>query len=179
MLVLLTSCLTIEVPETVEETQTTQNTDSNTSISGSLLEENFDNNSSDWNLYAGEKFGCAADLSYSNGEAVVNITSAGAEKYGIQFRKDGVHLEGGSEYVIKFSARANKERTIELNFCMSDAPYTAYSDATEVALTTEMTDYEIEFMMFESTDNNSRFRFRLGKTGEGPVYIDNVKLEKL
>lgn len=179
MVFLLTGCLTMQVPDSVETTETVRNTETNSPATGSLLEENFDNNSSDWNLYAGDKYGCAADLSYSNGEAVVNITSAGAEKHGIQFRKAGIYLEGGSEYVVKFSARADKERTIELNFCMNDAPYTAYSDVTEIALTTEMTDYEVEFMMFESTDSNSRFRFRLGKTGEGPVYIDNVLLEKL
>lgn len=176
-LFLLSSCLTTE--NTAAPQEETAPVVEQVSQSGVIFSDDFNGSSNGWNLYAGDKYGCAADLSISNGEATVNVTKAGNETHGIQFRRSGFALNNGKEYSIKFSAKVETERTIEVQFCKDSSPYTAYSDTFELLLTPEMTDYSLDFAMMEASDDSARLRFKLGVTGEGSVTIDNFSLEQI
>jgi len=132
-----------------------------------------------WDLY--NKAPAASSVAVASGEASFVITNGGSAAQDIMFRRTGVLIENGATYEIRFKARANAPRTIEVEVGMNASPYTSYSGPyasfCQAALTSTMTEFVYTFTMTGATDNNSRFRFRLGGSTEG-VFIDDIVLYK-
>ncbi len=87
--------------------------------------------------------------------------------------QNGIQLQEGHEYVLRFKAKAERINTLQVGFAGLDGA--AYVPLQDVALTREFETFEIPFTMNAETDLLSQLRFVLG-SAKGEIAIDDVKL---
>jgi Carbohydrate binding domain len=103
-----------------------------------------------------------------------NTTTAGGTDWNIQFKHVNFSLNSGQTYLVKFSAKASKNRSIAVALSRNDAPYTWYA-GQNFNLTTTWQDFVFPIAMIENLVGNGRLSFNLG-TSDGQVWIDDVSL---
>ncbi len=134
-----------------------------------LTNTNFDNNTDSW-------IDWGANVASVNGTvAITNIISS-TQPWEVGFIQSNIPMEQGENYTIKFRARADANRPLDVRVEQSGGQYTEYYQ-TNVNLTTTMQDYTLNFTMNESTDNNANFIFYMGGNTTS-TYIDNASLKK-
>ncbi|NIK69720.1 carbohydrate binding domain-containing protein [Paenibacillus sp. BK720] len=115
----------------------------------------------------------------SKGKAAkITIDNAGTEIYSVQLTQMPVFLQKGKKYKVTYEAKADEARTMMSKVNQFEKNWKNYSGEQYGNLTTEWQAYEYTFDMLESTDNNARFEFNLGKNAAA-VYIANVKLVEI
>ena len=133
----------------------------------------FSGGTTSWNL--GAYNGANAWAQVVNGEYVVSTSTQGSASWNIQLTQTGIKLEQGKTYTLSFDARASSNRGIEVNIGMSNSPYSSYSGATTVNVTTTTQRFTKTFTMSGTTDLNARVEFNAGLASP-TWYLDNVVL---
>jgi hypothetical protein len=111
------------------------------------------------------------------GEFAVSITNGGENAWDIHLGQTGLPLEQGFEYLFSFDAYADSPRQITALAGKNGEPWTVYSGAEPISLTTTSQTYTIPFTMKDPTDPQSRLGFDIG--GEVTrLYFDNILLRK-
>lgn len=106
--------------------------------------------------------------------AKITIKDPGKEASSIMFYQEGLRIEKGKSYIVRFSARSSEKRSIQAGLTGSGNDPRSYYNQT-VILSPDMEIYALEFKMKQETDKNARLVFRLGK--ENPqVIIDDVSM---
>ncbi|QTL99182.1 family 16 glycosylhydrolase [Iocasia frigidifontis] len=111
-----------------------------------------------------------------NGAFKAEVTDAGQQEHSIQLMQGPVNLERGKKYQITFDARSDSNNGIVIKLG-ADArrSWTAYIQDNKT-LSTEMKTYQVEFVMGQKTDENTRFEIWL--LNEGNYWIDNIVLKE-
>jgi len=120
-------------------------------------------------------YGGAGQGSVVNGEYRIQVTSAGAQDWNIQFNQEGIKLEKGKSYTLSFDAYALSPRKISTALNMCTDPFTTYAKDT-FDLSTQKAIYTYTFTMNNNTDTNSRVEFDFG-LNTSTVFLDNVSLK--
>ena len=131
-----------------------------------------------WSFWAGYEEWAGfpeATLEFVNGEAVIDVTVAGAHPYSVQFMQDGLDFVGGVEYAVTFTAYADAERAIKVEL------YGGWNEnavSLEQVLTATETTYTVYITI--PSDGTGKVNFHLGNvngTGAGTINIKDVKVE--
>ena len=134
----------------------------------------FDMGTTGWtfNVWGGGARGSVID-----GEYKIQIDSIGQHNSSIQLVQNGIPLEQGKSYIVKFDAYASAKRTLEANVEQDVNPWTSYLSALQsFNLTTTKTTYSYTFTMTNPTDLNGRLSFNAGASTE-TVFLDNISIK--
>jgi poly(3-hydroxybutyrate) depolymerase len=134
----------------------------------------FGKGSSGWafNAWSGRGSG-----SVVNGEYKVQVDSASEQASGIQLVQNGIILQKGKTYRVKFDAYATSPRKLQANVEQDTSPWASYLPALkEFDLGTSKTTYSYVFTMTAPTDSNSRITFNAG-AATGALFLDNVSIQ--
>ncbi len=124
-------------------------------------------------------WGGGASGSVVNGEYEIQIDSIGQHNSSIQLVQNGIILEKGKSYQVKFDAYSSAKRTLEANVEQDVNPWTSYLLALQnFDLTTTKTTYSYTFAMTNPTDSNGRLSFNAGAS-TGNVFLDNVSIKAI
>ncbi len=135
-----------------------------------IVNGTFDSNLNSWTQGF---WGGKATASSVGGQAVINITDEGAEKWDLQFSQ-GVAIQAGVTYILSFEAKSDVNRDMQV-LVKNPSPYKGYLDEL-VSLTSALTSYSVEFTPDE--DNAAaELSFQLGAIGTGSITFDNVSLQ--
>lgn len=107
--------------------------------------------------------------------AKVAISDGGTQNYSIQLTQMPLLLEKNKAYKVTFEAKADQDRPIMSKLTQFGGGWTAYSEERNFQLTNQWQSYEYTFNMKQTTDNNVRFEFNLGKNTV-PAYFANVRV---
>ncbi len=144
-------------------------------VDGNLvLNGDFTSGTTNWtlNVWGGEATG-----SVTGGEYQFAIASTGTNSYDIQLVQPGLFLQNGKTYQVTFDARAESDRTLEVNMEMADNPWTSYlPELQHFDLTTTKQTYSFIFTMEQPSDVNGRLGFNVS-TSTADVFIDNVAVK--
>ena len=104
--------------------------------------------------------------------ARVQITTATGTDWHIQFKHVNLSFKKDTNYIIRFAAKADRNRQIAVNLMRNDDPYTWYGGQSFDLNTTWQT---FQFGVKPSEDINGvgRLTFALGQTN-GAVWLDNI-----
>jgi beta-xylosidase len=128
-----------------------------------------------FNKWSGSGKGSVLD-----GEYRITVDSVADNYYDIQVVQQGILLEKGKTYRLIYDAYASADRVLNVNIGMPEEPWTTFlgdiiDGEKEVNLTISKHTFSLDFIMEESTYENSRIEFSVG-TDLPSVYIDNVSL---
>jgi hypothetical protein len=112
-----------------------------------------------------------AEGKYSIG-AEIDSTQDG---YNIQFKQPGIKLEKGKNYTIEFKIKSQTPGEISVSFGKETSPWTNYGLSIPLSTVREWTSFKSSFYANETTDENTRLSFVLGKIS-GKVWIDDISL---
>jgi len=142
----------------------------------SVYNGGFDQGTLGWTF---NTWGGAAQGSVVNGEFKIDITALGTANASIQLVQNGIILQQGKSYEVKFDAYASAKRTLEANVEQDISPWTSYLPALEsFNLTTTKTPYSYTFTMTNSTDSNGRVSFNAGASTIG-LFLDNISIKEV
>ncbi|MCX7725943.1 MAG: carbohydrate binding domain-containing protein, partial [Chitinispirillaceae bacterium] len=129
-----------------------------------LLSNNtFDKTSSPWSVYTASNELASGEL--LDGKYVMHINGVGENRWDIQFRHQGLTLEEGHTYTVKFTLVATKATQVYAKIGQAGPPYkeywnnnwTPFSLEANVPLSVEQT-----FTMTEPTESGIELAFHLG-----------------
>ena len=130
---------------------------------------------SNWSLGQGEGWGnSAATASVASGNATINITRTGTNRWEPQLTQAPIELINGMHYRLTFTARAAANRVIEAQFGGASDPWPTYAEQ-RFDLTTTNQNFTMNFTMSNPTDLAAQFAFNMGQA-TGNVIISNVRL---
>jgi hypothetical protein len=120
-----------------------------------------------------------ASRSVSNGVWQFTITSAGDEPYHVQMRQNGILLEQGKSYQLRFDARAAASRTINVYIGDDNDPWNYYMEGVNgvVAVGADWQTITMQFTMSHATNNNTRLAIDVGDQ-EQDVWLRNFTLQE-
>ncbi len=104
--------------------------------------------------------------------AKIQITNTTGTDWHIQFKYVNLSFKKDSNYILKFSAKASKNRIISASLMRNDAPYTWYG-GQNFNLTTDWQIFQISFIPTEDINGAGRLSFSLGQT-DGSIWLDDV-----
>lgn len=124
-------------------------------------------------------WGGTAQGSVVNGEYKIDISALGTANASIQLVQNGIILQNGKSYEVKFDAYASANRTLEGNVELDVSPWTSYLPKLEsFDLTTTKTTYSYTFTMTNATDSNGRVSFNAGASTTG-LFLDNISIKEV
>ena len=140
-----------------------------TMISKNILKKIINNGY--WHLVLHNSAYAKVDLSNKN--AHINIIRAGDTWYSIQFCYLPLLLEYNKNYIVEFSAKADKSRDMILEICQVGS-WASYYKKT-FRLTPDWQNFCFKFNMKLESNPQARFEFNLGGGGSCiDAYFDNV-----
>ena len=104
--------------------------------------------------------------------AKTQITNSTGTDWHIQIQYVHLSFKKDSTYVIKFSAKADRNRPVKVNLMKNGEPYTSYGDKN-FNLTTTWQTFQFVVRPSENLENSGRFSFSLGQSN-GSVWLDDV-----
>jgi beta-glucanase (GH16 family) len=142
----------------------------------------FDSGTTNWQFQPFEPaqdFGGSGSVAIDNGALKTTITQPGNANYAVQVVQGGLPIEKGASYKLSFDAWSDSNRTMATDISGPDQSFARYLQDQNVNLTSGTQHYEYTFKMSNDTDPNARLEFNMGGGSTSPVWIDNVRLEKL
>ncbi len=106
----------------------------------------------------------AGTTSYENNKAVFDITNVGNQDWNIQLKQEGITLEKGCTYTVKFKAVSTAARTIKL--AMMSTSYSWYGGSNIVLEAGKEKEVEVTFTMNEETDAAAAMFLSMGQIYE-------------
>lgn len=129
--------------------------------------------------WAFNTWGGTAQGSVVDGEYKFDISALGTGNASIQLVQNGIVLQKGKSYEIKFDAYASANRTLEGNVELDVSPWTSYLPAVQnFDLTTKKTTYSYTFTMTNETDLNGRISFNAGAS-KTSLFLDNISIKEV
>lgn len=107
-----------------------------------------------------------------DGWLTTNIQVPGSVLWNIRIKQSNLTFEKGKTYDLSFDAKADKARTIGVEFAGSKSYY-----ENEFDLTTTRNTYSTSFTMPDTTDNSSLLSFYMGNDNTN-VQFDNIFLQE-
>lgn len=104
--------------------------------------------------------------------AKIQITQTTSTDWHIQFKYVNFSFKKDSNYVLKFTAKASKNRSIATSLMRDNAPYTWYGGQS-FNLTTDWQTFQMSFTPTEDINNVARLSFSVGQT-DGTIWLDDV-----
>jgi len=139
-----------------------------------VLNGSFDQGTMGWTF---NTWGGTAQGSVVNGEYKIDISALGTANSSIQLVQNGIILQQGKTYEVKFDAYASANRTLEANVELDVSPWTSYlPELKTFNLTTSKSTYSYFFTMPNATDSNGRISFNAGASTTG-LFLDNVSIK--
>lgn len=141
----------------------------------SVFNGDFEQGSLGWtfNVWGGE-----AEGAVNSGEYKIEISTAAEQNSAIQLIQNGIILEQGKFYQVKFDAYASGNGSLEANVEQDVSPWTSYlSSPSSFPLSTSKTTYSYIFGMTNATDSNSRLAFNVG-TSATSLFLDNISIKE-
>jgi uncharacterized repeat protein (TIGR01451 family) len=136
----------------------------------------FDNGADGWDFFVNNG---SANLNIDNTSQLSGINSAhadinwtGGQIWHIELAHQGHTLTNGENYYIKFDAKADGPKTIEVSLQLRQAPWTTYW-SQYIDLTTTSQTFIFENVSPNVTASNIGLMFKLGLNNQD-AYIDNV-----
>lgn len=102
----------------------------------------------------------AASVDFSQGKAVYTITNPGSQDWNVQLKQDGLKLEKGCTYQLRFKANSTAARTIKAAMLSSTYAWYGGQDISLAANTDQ--DVLVEFTMNADTDPNTTMVISMG-----------------
>lgn len=150
----------------------------NFSVIGEMvLDGGFDDGLNEWSEWTNEESNASATRTVNDGVFKIEITNPGLNDWDLQLSQAGMNMVAGHRYRFSFKAWAQDNRTITVRVNMTVPPHN-YWFTKSVALGTEPTAYEFEFLMAEPGDTDARVEFDFGMS-DITAYIDDVSLKDL
>ncbi len=103
----------------------------------------------------------------------VSVTNATGTDWHIQFKQVAITVYADSIYTIKFSARSDANKTINVVMMRDNSPYNVYH-SQQFQLTTGWNTFEFSFIPTENNLGFTRIAFQFSQTGN--YWFDNVTL---
>jgi len=124
-------------------------------------------------------WGGTAQGSVVNGEYKIDISALGTANTSIQLIQNGIILQQGKSYEVKFDAYASANRTLEANVELDVSPWTSYLPALKsYDISTTKSTYSYTFTMTNTTDSNGRISFNAGASTSG-LFLDNISIKEV
>jgi len=125
----------------------------------------------------------AANISYEDKKAIFDITNVGTEDWNVQFKQEGITLEKGSTYTVKFKATSTADRTIKLAMMSTDGKYTWYGGEDIVLEAGKEKEVTVTFTMDKDTDTSAALFLSMGliegkDTPASTITLSDVSLVK-
>lgn len=150
----------------------------------------FDQGMSGWELYAHSAATCDYDIIEENGNksVAIKIDNTGNLDWQIQLKQNGCLLEKGKQYKITLKAQSDLKRTIMLALQRDgskDDNWDPYSGTLKFDVDSTMKEYSWTFGMGKDTDENVIFTISLGAvsdkiiTQQHTVTIDSIVVEEV
>ena len=142
----------------------------------------FDNELANWQFQPftpTDQFGGAGQVEFDNGAIKTTISQPGDAVYAVQLVQGGFPVEKGESYKLSFDAWSSGNRSMVTDISGPDQAFARYLQDQTVNLTSTSQHFEYSFKMVSNTDLNARVEFNMGGSSTLPVWIDNVRLEKL
>lgn len=123
-----------------------------------------------------------AASSYDNNKAAFEITNVGTEDWHVQLKQEGLKLENGESYTLKFDISSTESRKVL--FGLMNAAYAQYYQETLALAGSETESVERTFKVSYDTDRNISFYISMGminkeETAASTIEISNVSLMKV
>lgn len=123
----------------------------------------------------------AAEVSFSDGKAVYNISNVGAADWNVQLKQGGLTLEQGADYELSFTVKSSEARTIKAAFLT--ATYGWYGGADIVLEKDVAKIVNVPIHVDQATDTNITFVISMGvidgvETPVSVIEIDDISLIK-
>ena len=118
----------------------------------------------------------AAEVSFTNGRAVYNITAVGNEDWNVQLKQNGIVLEQGAHYKVTFKAKSSEARTIKLAML---SPSHAWYGGADIALEKDQEEeITVDFTMNEATDMNTAMVVSMGAIAGTETPASTIELSE-
>lgn len=122
-----------------------------------------------------------AEVSFSDGKAVYDISNVGNADWNVQLKQAGLTLEQGADYELKFTVKSSEARTIKAAFLT--ATYGWYGGADIVLEKDVAKTVNVPLHVNQATDINITFVISMGvidgvETPESVIEIDDISLVK-
>ncbi len=134
-----------------------------------LQNGDFSAGESNWNNWV-DASGANASFDATSGELDATIITAG-DSWQIQYWNTSP-VSSGTQYIVKYRARASSSRTIELMVEQAASPYQNVTSKPQ-SITTSMQDYSHSFTSGYSL-SDAKIGFKLGGNGTSDVVFDDV-----
>jgi beta-glucanase (GH16 family) len=168
----------------IEEKVTTPPVEGNSIIKNG----SFDTNTDNWTAWWGDQYSGvgAGDLSVADGKLKIHLTAVGGAAYAPQVLQEGFQLENGKTYVVKFKAKADAARAINVNIgkgLNAEPWFRAYAPGKAFDLTASEQEFTYTFTVKEATDPALKMVFEVGKVGAiavvTDIYLDDISLSEV
>lgn len=114
----------------------------------------------------------AAQFFRGTRSAKIQVSQTTGTEWHIQFKYTNFSFKKDSNYVLKFSAKASKNRSIAVSLMRDNAPYTWFGGQS-FNLTTDWQTFQVGFTPSEDINQVARLSFSVGQT-DGTVWVDEV-----
>lgn len=138
---------------------------------------------STWHFWVDTSSGCAGTLDRDTTEAQAGAASAHVDlpqacdqSWHAELAQDLPPLTADQPYRLRFWARSDRARTLEIITQQNQDPWENYGLSSTVSLTPEWAEYDVPFVATQTTDQAS-LEFLLAGAA-GPVWLDEVRLTK-
>jgi len=125
-----------------------------------------------WN-FAVEDGKANASVSEETRQVCIDMKHSYSDPMAVRLWQEGLLVESGTDYLLTFDAKADEDRDIKVLVTDEDGNV-CYQE--EVALTQDMTSFDISFTNELETNNGGILRFDLAGD-KGQVYLDNVAMK--
>lgn len=139
-----------------------------------LLNGNFENGMTAWELYAHQNAKSKVEITENSGkkEAEVFIEKTGNMDWMIQLKQNGLSLEKGKKYNVKFNAKSDLDRTI-MWACQRDGSkddnWIPYSGTLKINVKKDFQTFEHTFTMSNASDNAVIFTISMGAVNDKQI----------
>lgn len=120
-----------------------------------------------------------ADAVIANNMLTITTESAGNVDYSVQLVQAGLPFQKGATYEVKFDARAEGNRTMNVDVKAPDHGYKSYMPTKNPALTSQMQTFTYTFVMKDDSDTNGRLEFNMGAGATDTIQLTNVSVKKI
>lgn len=142
----------------------------------SLLQNgNFQQGLEAWTLE--QHAGAEATAELVEGALRIQIRRTGSAGWHVQFNQAGLRVAQGQLYTVRFEARTDAPREIQVSISMAHEPWQALGGTHRVTLTPEWRTYELTIVVNQS-DAQARLLFSEMGTQKGEVWLRNLSLQQ-
>ena len=121
-----------------------------------------------WNATNQESSAEGVSFNWSGGEACVSMVDGGQSPWDVQVGQNGVALQVGKRYEVRFDTQSSENRPITLKL-IGSAPWVTYTYYTTPIIDKTNTYYHL--FLQSATDSNVTVAFHIGGAGSGQIFL--------